>query len=155
LGPALEEMIALLLKIKKRVETCFPLDSEEKIAFTESYDAIVSEGYQANPPPAPIKKRGRSKKGRALNMLDRLSERCHEVLAFMEDFAVPFDNNQAERDICMMKVRQKISGVYRSAKGADMFFRIRSYISTARKNSVSAFSAITEALDGRAFIPQV
>jgi len=149
-----EEMIELLLKIKARVDSGIALKPEEKLAFNESYDAIVSEGYQVNPPPAPVKKRGRPKKGRALNMLGRLSEHRHEVLAFMEDFAVPFDNNQAERDIRMMKVKQKISGVFRSTKGADMFCRIRSYISTARKNSLSAFFAITEALDGRAFIPQ-
>lgn len=118
-------------------------------------NAIVSEGYQANSPPKPVKKRGCPKKGRVLNMLDRLARHRHEVLAFMEDACIPFDNNQAERDIRMMKVKQKISGVFRSAKGADMFCRIRSYISTARKNSVSAFSAITDALQGRPFIPEV
>jgi len=149
-----EEMIKLLLKIKEKVDGGL-LKDEDKIAFIESYDAIISEGYRANPPPKPTKKRGRPKKGRVINMLERLSEHRHEILAFMEDFAVPFDNNQAERDIRMMKVKQKISGVFRSSKGADMFCRIRSYISTARKNSVSAFSAIRDALDGRAFIPNI
>ena len=88
-------------------------------------------------------------------MLNRLSLHRHEVLAFMEDYRVDFDNNLAERDLRMMKLKQKISGVFRSAKGADMFCRIRSYISTSRKNSVSAFSAITDALHGRPFIPEV
>ena len=78
-----------------------------KIAFIESYDAIVSEGYQAIPPPEPARKRGRPKKGRVLNMLDRLSKHRHEVLAFMVDSCIPFDNNQAGRDIHLMKVKQK------------------------------------------------
>ena len=88
-------------------------------------------------------------------MLKRLSQHRHEVLAFMEDYRIDFDNNQAERDLRMVKVKQKISGVFRSTKGADMFCRIRSYISTARKNSVPAFSAINDAFRGRPFIPEV
>ena len=87
-------------------------------AYTDSYNAIVVEGYRANPPPEPVKKRGRLKKGRVPNMLDRLSKHRHKVFAFMEGFAVPFGNNQAERGIRMIKVKQKISGVFRSAKGA-------------------------------------
>jgi transposase len=88
-------------------------------------------------------------------MLRRLSEHRHEVLAFMEDYRIAFDNNQAERDLRMTKVRQKISGVFRSSTGADMFSRIRGYISTARKNSVSAFSAITGVFHGNPFIPGI
>ena len=148
-------MIELLLRIKERVDSGVLIDAGEKIAFIEQYDKIISEGFRANPPPEPTKKRGRPKKGRVLNMRVRLYEHRHEVLAFMENIAVPFDINQAERDIRMMKVKQKISGVFRSTKGADMFCRIRSYISTARKNSLSAFSAINEALHGRPFIPEV
>ena len=150
-----EKMIELLLRIKEKVDSGVRLDGGEKTAFTEKYAAIISEGFKANPPPEPTKKRGRPKKGRVLNMLVRLSAHRHEVLAFMEDLSIPFDNNQAERDIRMMKVKQKISGVFRSSKGADMFCRIRSYISTARKNSVSAFAAITDALHGNPFIPEV
>ena len=73
----------------------------------------------------------------------------------MEDYRVDFDNNQTERDLRMVKVKQKISGVYRSTMGADMFCRIRGYISAARKNLVSAFSAITDAFYGRPYIPEV
>jgi len=72
----------------------------------------------------------------------------------MEDDLVPFDNNQAERDLRMMKVKQKISGVFRCPKGADMFCRIRGYISTARKNSYPAFAAIISARQGEPFVPE-
>ena len=154
-----QDMIDLLLEIKERVDKLKlvprSLSIAEKEAYLKRYDRIVAEGYQAHPPPERVKKRGRPKQGKARNMLNRLSLNRHEVLAFMEDYRISFDNNLAERDLRMMKLKQKISGVFRSAKGADMFCRIRSYISTSRKNSISAFSAITDALQGRPFVPEV
>ena len=153
-----QDMIDLLLEIKERVDELKqkpqPLSTAEKDVFKKRYDQIVATGYSANPPPEPSKKRGRTKQGKVRNMLNRLSEHRHEVLAFMEDYRIAFDNNQAERDLRMTKVRQKISGVFRSPTGADMFSRIRGYISTARKNSVSAFSAITGVFHGKPFIPE-
>ena len=74
-------------------------------------------------------------------------------MAFMYDFEVPFDNNLAERDIRMMKVQQKISGTFRSWEGARIFCRIRGYISTVKKNSISVIDAIQDVFEGHPFIP--
>lgn len=155
------EMIDLLLEIKALVDGRRPiadqLSPEEIKSFEQRYSQIIDKGYLENPPPAEsnTKKRGRKKQSKAKNLLDRLSGHRLGVLGFMYDFGVPFDNNLAERDIRMMKVKQKISGVFRSNQGARMFCRIRGYISTARKNSTPVLNAIKAALDGNPFVPEL
>jgi len=85
--------------------------------------------------------------------VDRLDKQREWVLAFMRDFRVPFDNNQAERDVRMVKVRQKISGGFRTKEGAEAFLRIRSYISTARKQGENVLAALEGVFVGKPFIP--
>jgi transposase len=100
--------------------------------FHRRYELILTAGYQANPPPAPIKKThgGHTKQHPARNLLDRLWRYKWHVLAFLIDFTVPFSNNQAERDLRMVKVQQKVSGCFRTEQGLTRFCRIRSSLST-------------------------
>ena len=157
--PWATEMIELLLKIKQTVEVAQSADqpglSETQInRYENEYDQIVSQGLLLNPTPVrPPGKRGRLKQSRAKNMLDRLNGHKEKVLAFMYDFKVPFDNNLAERDIRMVKVQQKVSGGFRSDEGSKIFCKIRSYISTTRKNDFPVLDAISLALEGSPFLP--
>jgi len=119
-----------------------------------AYDKMVSEALDLHPPPEPDGKPGRKKKSRPRNLAERLRDRKKEILAFIYDFDVPFDNNQAERDIRMMKLKEKISGCFRSWSFGDDWCRIRSYISTAAKNGIDVLDALALAHVGAPFIPK-
>ncbi len=156
-----QEMTTLLMDIKQIVEqtneNTHHLSATKIKAFEKRYDQILMQGFQDNPPPKQKaggkKKRGRPKQSPPKNLLDRLEQYKREVLAFMYDFRVPFDNNQAERDIRMVKVKQKVSGCFRTQTGAAIFCRIRGYISTAKKNSIRVIDAIQDAFNKSPFIP--
>lgn len=130
------------------------LNKREIEQMTIIYKGIIDRGYEEIPPlPERVKGvRGKLKKGKARNLLDRFKDRPDEVLGFIYDFSIPFDNNLAERDIRMMKVKQKISGTFRSAEMANAFCATRSYISTAIKQEINVFNAVSDAVQGRFFI---
>jgi transposase len=154
-----KEMIQLLLDIKAEVDGALAdqlsLPPERLVHFAQRYDELIAQGLAANPPPAdpPPKKRGRRKQSPPKNLLDRLKKYKPQVLAFMYDFRVPFDNNLAERDVRMVKIKQKVSGAFRTRTGAETFCAIRSYISTVRKHGLNVIDAIHNALTGSPFIP--
>ncbi len=128
------------------------LSPQELDAFDGRYEAILNTGFRQNPIPPPdpdaVKKRGRPKRSAPRNLLERLRHHKASVLGFMYDFAIPFDNNQAERDLRMMKLKQKISGCFRSEDGAKRFCRIRGYLATLRKQGRNIMEALVDLFAG-------
>jgi transposase len=154
------QMNELLHDIKNAVDTarvCSSSLKPQQIAeFELRYSRIIASGMLENPVPIssgmPVK-RGRKKQSKAKNLLDRCQLHQQEILAFMYDFGVPFENNQAERDIRMVKLQQKISGTFRSYEGAANFCRIRGYISTVKKNGKPVLASLVGAFDRKPFLP--
>jgi transposase len=119
------------------------LAAEQRTRLVTRYGQLLCQGVAANPlPPPGPPKRGRRKQSPVRNLLDRLFQHQDEVLAFLDDFAVPFDNNQAERDLRMLKVQQKISGTFRSEAGAAAFCRVRGVLSTLHKQGIALLAAL-------------
>lgn len=148
--PWAEAMAALLREAYRAVEAAkvrgeTALDPRIVEGFERRYREQIAEGYAANPPPERVPgRRGKVKQSTARNLLDRLSRYEPETLRFLHDFRVPFDNNQAERDVRMLKVQQKVSGGFRSEAGAKAFCRVRGYLSTARKQGHNILVALVE-----------
>lgn len=117
--------------------------------FDKRYDELINKGREENPiPDPPEKKRGRRKKGKVLALVERLALYKASVCLFTKNFFVPFDNNQAERDLRMIKVKNKVSGCFRSEEGARDYLKIMSYVGTAHKQGHNAYDAIRNALSG-------
>lgn len=156
----------LLLEMKTEVERAKAagedhLDVPSLSRLVSRYDVLLTEGYKAHPPPPPPKKSeqgkrtpGRPKQSPACNLLDRLSTRKDAVLRFLYDFAVPIDRQSGgERSSHESSVQQKVSGCFRTEEGIALFCRIRSYLSSLRKQGIALLSALEQALTGHPVSP--
>jgi transposase len=154
-----KDLKGALLEMKAAVEAA-RLRGEDRLgdaehrAFHSRYEELLALGLAANPPPQRRSgQRGRLKQSPALNLLERLAFGQREVLAFLDDFAIPFDNNQAEQDLRMLKVQQKIAGSFRADGGSEAFARIRGYLSSMRKQGVALLAALQTVFTGQPLYP--
>lgn len=153
------QMKALLQEMKgatdeARDQGASQVTALQHAAFVARDEALLVGGLAANPPPTRRRgQRGRLKQSPARNLLERLWLQQDQVLAFLDDLTIPFDNNQAERDLRMLKTQQKVSGCFRSDAGADAFARLRGYCSTLRKQGVALLDALRTLFAGTPLYP--
>lgn len=148
-----QRMYDLLIQANQEVEKfveCGKLPPDVLLQMEQTYSQILTEGfaYHASLPLLPTGKRGKQKQRDGKNLLDRLKEKRDCVLRFIHDFSVPFTNNQGERDIRMVKLKQKIAGSFRAFHGGEIFCRVRSYISTACKQGWNIWDSLADAIRG-------
>jgi transposase len=152
-----KDLYDLFLEMLQWVKDCktrdAPLTEKEFRAWRSKYRKILKAGRQANPLTPQQSAKKRPKQSKAQNLLDRLEGFDDCILAFLWEPDLPFTNNEAERAFRMMKVRLKISGCFRTLEGARRHARIRSYVSTLRKNGLPVLEYLRLALDGRPFLP--
>jgi transposase len=145
-------MYDLLIRANKEVDKYFndaALPPEITLELEQAYRQHLEAdfAYHESLAPLPKGKRGRTKQRDGKNLLDRLKEKRDCVLRFMHDFSVPF-TNQGERDIRMVKLKQKIAGTFRALHSGQIFCRTRSYISTARKQGWNIWDSLADAIRG-------
>ena len=135
------------------------LTLEGKARFYTEFNALVSRALLENPEqPKVLGANGKYKKGTAKqtkgrNLALRCQEHALEMLSFLEDPEVPFDNNPAEQNIRMVCIKRKVSGGFRTVKGGEIFCRIRSYIATLRKQGLSVWGGLVSLFQGDVLMP--
>lgn len=146
----------LLVQMKREVDlyaqTQVPLPEVYKKQWENAYDLLLreaSDGLQVNYTEHQQTERKSMRRSPARNLLDRLVMHREKILFFLRDPRVPFDNNQAERDLRMIRVKEKISGLFRSQEGAEAFFVIRSFLSTAQKQGERLLDALQRVVEGK------
>jgi len=152
------ELAELLVEINLAVEVVranggTALPARRLAGYRRRYGALVTTGKALNPPPPRTGKRGRPALGPAGSLLARLHTHREDVLRFATDLRVSFTNNQAERDVRMVKLQQKISGGWRAQTGAESFLAVRSYLSTARKHGQQAMDVLRSLFTDGAWLP--
>jgi len=152
------ELAELLVEIALAVEVArangaTALPTRRLAGYRRRYDTLVTAGKELNPPPPRTGKRGRPALGPAGSLLARLHTHREDVLRFATDLRVSFTNNEAERDVRMVKLQQKISGGWRSQTGAESFLAVRSYLSTARKHGQQAMDVLRSLFTEGAWLP--
>lgn len=154
-----KQMKVLLLDMKQSVDDARALGLQnltqtQQDQYVQRYDALMAQGNEEHPmPEKQIGKRGAVKKSKSKNLVDRFVNHKEGIIAFVKDFTIPFGNNVAEQAVRMMKLKQKISGCFRSKAGATVFATIRSYIDTMRKNGYDIMDALALAISGKPIIP--
>ena len=147
LNNLLSEMCGTRNRLKAEGKTSFSPDVLAK--FYLDYDRLVNEGLDRNPLRTSVPgKKGRKAKGKTRCLLERLRDYKGDILRFATDWEVPFTNNEAERCVRFSKVKEKVSGCFRTKEGADGFMKLMSFIGTAKKHKVSAYDALLEAVKG-------
>jgi transposase/uncharacterized coiled-coil protein SlyX len=150
-------MAELLIDVKltcdrARAAGCGRVDDDARARLRGRYQRLLADGQAANPPPRAAR-RSRLRRSPAANLLARLDRHRDEVLRSLDDCRVPFDNNQAERDLRMVKLQQKISGCWRTLDGAAAFLTLRSYLSTARKHGMNPLAVLRQLFQGHPWLP--
>lgn len=147
-----QAMTDLLLDAKRRCEAALAaglpaVPSGQRSVLRARYNRIVADAFAANPAPPSGRKRNQLEKA-SYNLAVAFRDHATEILRFTTDLRVPFDNNQAERDLRMAKLQQKISGTFRGSKGAQRFAAIRSYIETGRKHGHNPLDLLIQLFNG-------
>jgi transposase len=153
LKEVLLEMKAAVAQARARGDQQLP--EAERRPFVAHDADLLAAGRAANPPPAPERppgQRGRVKQSPACHLLERLSLGQEEVLAFLYDLTIPFDNNQAEQDLRLRKVQQKIAGSFRAESGSEAFARIRGSCASLRTQGAGLLAALQTVLTGQPLV---
>jgi transposase len=146
--------LEMLRCVKEQKARDAPFTEQEIKKWHQRYWKILRQGRRENPITPEQRSKKRRKQSKEQNLLDRLEGYDHCILAFLEDFDLPFTNNEAERAFRFLKTRMKVSGCFRTQAGARRHLRIYSYISTLRKRELNVLDHLRDALNGRPFLPE-